>query len=701
MPSTSDPPFRCLLVANRGEIAVRVIRACATHGIRSVAVYSEADRDALHARLADHAYLIGPGPAADSYLSIPRVLDVARQAGADAIHPGYGFLSEQAAFAEACAAAGIVFVGPTPAAMRLLGDKSAARHLAAQVGVPTVPGYDGAAQDEATLTTEATRIGYPMLVKAAAGGGGRGMRVAGSADALAGALAAARREALAAFGDGTLLLERLLTDVRHIEVQVLGDHDGALVHLGERDCSVQRRHQKVVEESPAPGLSPDVRAALEDAALRIARAAGYTNAGTCEFLVSGDGQFWFIEMNARLQVEHPVTEAVTGIDLVRAQLDVAAGRPLPWRQEEIVSRGHAIECRLYAEDPAHDDLPATGRLIRFRPPAGPGLRHDVGYADGDLVPAHYDTMLGKLIAHGPDRATAIARAQAALLAYDIAGLPTNRRLLTTILDQPAFVAGTATTALLSSLPGGTGADAIAPPEALAAAVAWTLAAPTPNQGGTGSASDGWQQIGSWAIAGQGVVGYWLAGPDAMLQAVVADQEARHSWQVRVSDRAFHVTVADVQAGDVLVRPGDDRPGTPEAGRVGSATSEGAHVASAKSAAALPTRCGVAWAGQNITVILDGHHHLIRRAAPPAADARAGVGLSSRASSVVAPLPGRVVGVLVAAGDHVADRQPLIIVEAMKIESTLVAPRAGTIHAVSCGPGDAVAAGQVLVELAIP
>jgi 3-methylcrotonyl-CoA carboxylase alpha subunit len=678
MPSPGDPPFRCLLVANRGEIAARIIRACAVLGIRSAAVYSEADRDALHVRIADDAYLLGPGPAADSYLSIPRVLDAARRAGADAIHPGYGFLSEQADFAEACASAGIVFIGPTPAAMRLLGDKSAARQLAAQAGVPTVPGYDGAAQDDATLTAEAARIGYPVLVKAAAGGGGRGMRVAGTTDALPGALAAARREALAAFGDGTLLLERLLIGVRHIEVQVLGDHHGALVHLGERDCSVQRRHQKVVEESPAPGLSPVVRAALGDAALRIARDAAYTNAGTCEFLMAGDGQFWFIEMNARLQVEHPVTEAVTGIDLVCAQIEVAAGRPLTWGQDDVVSRGHAIECRLYAEDPDRDDLPATGRLVRFRPPAGPGLRHDVGYADGDVVPAFYDTMLGKLIAHGPDRTTAIARAKAALEQYDIAGLPTNRRLLTTILDQPAFSAGTATTDLLATLPDVAGTDRMAPPEALAAAAAWELAAPTPYPDVAGAASEGWPEPGAWAIAGQGIVGYWLAGPDAVPLAVVADRVAGHVWQVRVGDLTFLVTVADAPAGDVLVRPREE--------------------AQVESAAGQPTRCRMARIGHDITVHIAGHVYAVRRAGPPAADARRDAGVSSGASSVIAPLPGRVVAVLVAAGGHVAERQPLIIVEAMKIESTLVAPRAGTILTITCAPGDAVAAGQVLVEL---
>jgi 3-methylcrotonyl-CoA carboxylase alpha subunit len=504
------------------------------------------------------------------------------------------------------------------------------------------------------------------------------MRVAGTADAVSDALAAARREAVAAFGDGTLLLERLLTDVRHIEVQVLGDHHGAVVHFGERDCSVQRRHQKVVEESPAPGLSAAVRAALGDAALRIARAAGYTNAGTCEFLVDGAGQFWFIEMNARLQVEHPVTEAVTGIDLVRAQLAIAAGRPLPWRQDEIVQRGHAIECRLYAEDPERGDIPTTGRLARFHPPVGPGLRHDVGYGDGDDVPPFYDTMLGKLIAAGPDRDTAIRRARAALDAYAIVGLPTNRRLLATILEHPAFVAGGATTDLLAAIagtPGPAHPHTPAPPEVLAAAVAWDVASSSRTEAVGGSSS------GSWAIAGQGIVGFWLADPDGEPQAVTASREDRHAWRVGVAGETFLVTVADARSGDVLVRPA--APPEPDV------------------VPGWPRRYRLARTERDITTLVAGRAFSVRCAPPPSADARPGAGVTTGASSIIAPLPGRVVAVLVAAGDRVAERQPVVIIEAMKIESTLAAPRAGTIQAVHARPGDAVAAGHLLVELAVP
>jgi 3-methylcrotonyl-CoA carboxylase alpha subunit len=673
----SAPLFASVLIANRGEIAARTIRACAELGIRSVAVYSEADRDALHVRLADDAQLIGPGPAAESYLSISRIIAAARAAGAQAIHPGYGFLSEQADFAEACSTAGIVFVGPSPAAMRLLGDKAAARKLAVQVGVPTVPGYHGDDQDDATLTTEAARIGYPLLVKAAAGGGGRGMRVAQRPDELLEALAAARRESLAAFGNDTLLLERLLVDVRHIEVQILGDQHGALVSLGERDCSVQRRHQKVIEECPAPGLAASVRAALAHAALRIARAAAYTNAGTCEFLVAADGQFWFIEMNARLQVEHPVTELVTGIDLVGAQFEIAAGRPLPWRQDEIRMQGHAIECRIYAEDPAQDGLPATGQLVRFRPPGGPGLRHDLGYADGDDVPPFYDTMLGKLIAHGPDRGTAITRARAALDQYDIAGLPTNRALLTAILDHPVFVDGAPPTDWLAGmgavLRADIAPDSAPPPQVLAAAVAWTLA--LQSVGPVAGAGSG---LGDWRIAGQGVLMHWLTGSDSRMHATVTDREGRHVWRVSEGEADYLATVADVQNGAVLVRlPAGD----------GAETSQDR-----------VWRCQVHRRQHHIHVRLDGQHYTVRRAPPPSAEARPATAAEHGAAAVVAPLPGKVVAVLVTVGEAVTLRQPLIVVEAMKIESTLLAPRAGTVRAVHAEPGQAVKGGQVLVEL---
>jgi 3-methylcrotonyl-CoA carboxylase alpha subunit len=666
------PPFERVLIANRGEIAVRVIGACAELGIRSIAVYSEADRGALHTRLADEAVAIGPAPAGESYLSSERIVEAARASGAQAIHPGYGFLAENAAFAEACAAAGLTFVGPGPEAMRLLGDKAAARRLAAAEGVPTVPGYDGPDQDDATLAREAQRIGVPLMVKAASGGGGRGMREVTTLADLPEALAAARREASAAFGDDTLILERLVTGARHVEVQVLGDSFGSLIHLGERDCSVQRRHQKVVEESPGPVVSPELRAALGAAALRVSRAAGYTNAGTCEFLLDSDGQFWFIEMNARLQVEHPVTELVTGFDLVRAQFEIAAGWPLRWRQEDVRLQGHAVECRLYAEDPVRQDQPSPGRITRIRPPLGPGLRHDLGYADGDVVPPFYDTMFGKMIAYGEDRASAIRRARAAIDSYVVEGIPTNRPLLAWILDHPTFRDGQAATGFLGEARPETEAAPATPPEAMAAAVAYDLAAPAESDDGTGRAS-----LGDWRIAGQGIVTFWQAGPDAAPAAIGADRMGPTSWQIGVLGRRCVVEIADIGAGLVLVReagPGDG-------------------------VAPPPTRCRVTRLSDALTVETDGSVHRVRRAAPPdtsAGPARSGAGGLSLPQ---APLPGRVVRIAVAAGDAIRERETLVVVEAMKIETAIVAPRDGIVAAVLCAVGEAVAGGQVLVELA--
>jgi 3-methylcrotonyl-CoA carboxylase alpha subunit len=660
-----------VLIANRGEIAVRVIRACAELGIRSVAVFSEADRDALHVRLADEAVPIGPAPARESYLSIDRIVEAARATGAQAIHPGYGFLAENAELAEACAAAGITFVGPSPEAMRLLGDKAAARKLAAAHAVPIVPGYDGSAQDDVTLAAEAERIGLPLMVKAVAGGGGRGMRVVTTMAELSEALAAARREAGAAFGDETLILERLVVGARHVEVQVLGDNYGNLIHLGERDCSVQRRHQKVIEESPAPSVSPEQRQALGEAALTVARATGYASAGTCEFLLDASGRFWFIEMNARLQVEHPVTELVTGFDLVRAQVEIAAGRALRWRQDDVHLRGHAIECRLYAEDPAHDDRPSPGRITRIRPPTGPGLRHDLGYADGDVVPPYYDTMFGKLIAYGEDRASAISRARAALDRYVIEGIPTNRPLLTWILDHPTFRSGQTTTAFLGESRPTPEPEQEVPDAALAVAVAYDLTAPVEAAGGDGLAS-----LGEWRIGGQGVVSFWLAGDDAPI-AVVADRDGQASWRISLPGQRFLAVVADVGAGLVQVRP--DQPSDEPGDR--------------------PTRCQVARVADALAVTVGGRTYQVRRA--PAPDSQAGPtrGGSGGLAALQAPLPGRVVRIAVSAGNAVRERETLVVVEAMKIETAITAPRDGVVAAVLCAVGEAVAGGQVLVELA--
>ena len=429
--------FSKILIANRGEIACRVMRTCRDMGVSTVAVYSEVDAQAPHVTAADAAVAIGPAPAAESYLNIPVVVDAARQSGADAVHPGYGFLSENADFAEACAAAGLTFIGPPARVIRQMGSKTAARQTVAAAGVPVVPGELPASQSTGDLAAAVRHVGLPALLKASAGGGGKGMRVVRAASESADAVEAARREAMRAFGDGTLYVERLIERARHIEVQILADRQGQVVHLFERDCTLQRRHQKVFEEAPAPRLAPAVRDRMTTAAVAAARAVGYENAGTIEFLLEGEGdaaQFYFLEMNTRLQVEHPVTEAITGIDLVRAQILVAAGEPLPFRQDEIASRGHAIECRIYAEDPKRL-LPQSGTLLRYREPAGPGLRIDSGVTEGQTVTVHYDPLLAKLIAAGETREEALARAHDALGRYEILGLRHNAGFLRALIAR--------------------------------------------------------------------------------------------------------------------------------------------------------------------------------------------------------------------------------------------------------------------------
>jgi acetyl-CoA carboxylase biotin carboxylase subunit len=448
-----------LLVANRGEIAVRIIRACRELGIESVAVYSEVDARARHVAAADLAVAIGPAPAAESYLSIARLLEAARSTTADAVHPGYGFLSENAAFAAGCVEAGLIFVGPPAAVIAKMGSKIDARRLVAAAGVPVVPGETPEDQSDRSLRQAVERIGLPALIKASAGGGGKGMRTIREGGEIDGAIQAARRESAAAFGDGTLYVERLVEQPRHVEVQIFGDAHGQVVHLFDRDCSMQRRHQKVIEESPSPALTPRLRARITEAAIAAARAAQYRNAGTVEFLVdltgpaqhrgpSTDTPFYFLEMNTRLQVEHAVTEQVTGVDLVRAQLLVADGQPLPWSQDEIGQRGHAIEARIYAEDPAQGFLPQAGRLLGYREPHWPGVRIDSGVAEGAEVSIYYDPMIAKVIATAESRDLAIARLTAALREFWIEGVRTNVPFLITLLEHPAFRAGAVDTAFL-------------------------------------------------------------------------------------------------------------------------------------------------------------------------------------------------------------------------------------------------------------
>lgn len=439
-----------LLIANRGEIAVRIIRAARELGLRTVAVYSTADRQALHTRLADEAYDIGPPEPTESYLNSARLLEVARACKADAVHPGYGFLSENAAFAEDCQRAGLTFVGPSAHAIRQMGSKIVSKEIAKRAGVPIIPSYHAA--DAAHLAQEAPqvaeRLGYPILVKASAGGGGKGMRIVERPAALLPALEAGAREAYQAFGDATLMLEKYIAHPRHVEIQILCDHFGTRVHLFERECSIQRRHQKIIEETPSPAVTPDLRQRMTAAALRLAAAVDYTSVGTLEFLLAPDGAFYFLEMNTRLQVEHPITEMVTGVDLVHQQIRVAGGEPLAFTQDQLVQRGHAIECRLYAEDPAQGFLPATGRIAVLREPYGPGRRIDSGIVVHDQVTPYYDPILAKLVSYGQNRAEAIVRMQALLREYTVLGVVTNRQFLLEVIASQSFGNGDTDTAFL-------------------------------------------------------------------------------------------------------------------------------------------------------------------------------------------------------------------------------------------------------------
>ena len=443
--------FERILIANRGEIAVRIVRACREMGIESVVVYSDVDRRALYVRKADYAYHIGPAQASESYLNIQKILDVARRSGAQAIHPGYGFLSENAGFARACERAGVKFVGPTASAMEMMGSKTRARQNMKKAGVPFVPGTEKGIESFEAAERMADQIGYPVMLKAAAGGGGKGMRAVYSAKELRSALDSAQSEAQRAFGDNEVYIEKLIVNPRHIEVQILADEHGNCVYLGERECSVQRRHQKVLEESPSPIVDPEMRRRMGEVAVRVAKASGYTNAGTVEFLVDENKNFYFLEMNTRLQVEHPVTELVTGLDLVQLQFRIAAGEPLPFKQEDINIRGHAIECRVYAEDPDNNFFPSPGQITRLISPSGPGIRRDSGMYEGWTVPLEYDPLLAKLIGYGTTREDAIRRLQRALYEYFVGGIKTNIPLFRRILRDEDFRAGRIHTGFLDRL----------------------------------------------------------------------------------------------------------------------------------------------------------------------------------------------------------------------------------------------------------
>ena len=496
-----------LLIANRGEIAVRICRAAHELGLRTVAVYSEADREALHVRVADEAYELGPPEPLQSYLHQDRLLAIARESGADAVHPGYGFLSENASFAAACTDAGLIFVGPSPDAMRRMGSKIESKAIAEQAKVPVIPGYS--AGDGATFRQhapgEAERLGYPILVKASAGGGGKGMRIVEAPGDLQSALDAGAREAQQAFGDATLMLETYITQPRHVEIQVLGDQHGHLVHLYERECSIQRRHQKIIEETPSTAVTPDVREAMAAAAIRLASAVNYTGAGTVEFILGPDGQFYFLEMNTRLQVEHPITELVTGIDLVHQQLRIARGEPIAFGQGDIIQRGHAIECRLYAEDPARGFIPATGKIAVLREPHGPGRRIDSGILAHTEVTPYYDPILCKLVSYGYDRHEAILRMQSLLREYTLLGVTTNRQFLLDVLESKPFADGDTDTSFIDRHFPDWQPDASIPTEIRAIAAVGEMLYRSGHTAATAAVSEAlpspWQRRDGWRIGG--------------------------------------------------------------------------------------------------------------------------------------------------------------------------------------------------------
>ena len=649
--------FSKLLVANRGEISVRIIRACRELGIATVAVYSEADENAMHRRLADESYLLGPAPAAESYLNVERITEAIKESGVEAVHPGYGFLSESAAFARAVEETGAVWVGPPPEAMDLVGDKVRAKELAEKAGVPTVPGYSGGDQDEARLSKEAGRIGYPVLVKASAGGGGRGMRSVARSEDFEEAVRGAKREAESSFGDPTVFLEKLVENPRHVEVQVVGDHNGNVVHLYERDCSIQRRHQKVVEEAPSPALDAGLREKICGAAVRLATEAGYRNAGTVEFLLDGE-DFYFLEMNARLQVEHPVTEFVTGLDLVHLQLAVAAGEPLP-DQEEVTLRGSAIEVRIYAEDP-ETSLPAGGKLQAFVPPEGPGIRNDAGVETGDEVSLNYDSMISKLIVSAPDRETAVLRLRQGLRDYTVLGVPTNLPLLRRIAGNPFFAAGDTTTGFLEEhgISGKPVDQGRVPRKAVLLAAAGDLHTPR-------------------------------AGPEPFTAGLWRPLGASRLWY-SVNGKAYLVEAKRAGGGRMRLRTED----------VGTVV-ENVFVENGRLRATVdgePVGCGFAADDVGVYVALDGAEYRLAKPEPPGVDDAGPGGSDSGRTSLTSPMPGTVVSVLVEEGEEVEEGQLLLVLEAMKMEQQVIAPYAGAVRALPYGEGDLVAGGAILVEI---
>jgi 3-methylcrotonyl-CoA carboxylase alpha subunit len=653
--------FRTLLIANRGEIACRVIRTARAMGLRTVAVYSEADRDAMHVALADEAVLLGPARARDSYLNVERLIEAARKTGAEAVHPGYGFLSENAEFAQACLTAGLVFVGPTAGMMTAMGSKSGSKALMEKAGVPLVPGYHGEAQDETTLSRAAERIGFPILVKASAGGGGRGMRIVRSSAELGPAIVSAKREAKAAFGDDTMLIEKFVENPRHIEVQVIGDSHGNLLSLFERECTLQRRHQKVIEEAPSPTLNPAQRETVCAAARRAAAAVNYVGAGTIEFVSDGKDVF-FIEMNTRLQVEHPVTELITGIDLVEWQLRVAFGEKLPLRQDEIRLNGHAIEARIYAENPSKNFMPSVGRISTWRlPDATGGLRIDAGYRQGDTVSPYYDAMLAKMIAWAPTRDAAIERLNRGLDDSDVRGIVTNIPFLSALMTHPKVRANAIDTGFIERELTSLTAASVAPGELeLCAAVAAIVDGE--RQATERDANSPWQTFG-WMPVGRRQRSFAFRVSHGPEQKITLNYGSGPSTLV-IGERELAFAMAPREGGFDLTLDG------------------------IKSA---------------VAAVVEGHELYLRTrngrfelhwVDPFGGETEEHVG----EDKIAAPLPGTVVAVLAEEGATLEKGAAILTLEVMKMEQTLRAPFAGVLKAIKCKVGDIVQEGVELAEV---
>jgi 3-methylcrotonyl-CoA carboxylase alpha subunit len=655
--------FHKLLIANRGEIACRIMRTAKRMGLRTVAVYSDADRDAVHVGLADESVPIGPPPAKDSYLRVDAIIEAARRTYAEAIHPGYGFLSENADFAQACETAGLIFVGPAAETIRLMGSKSAAKALMESAGVPVVPGYHGDDQSLATLQEAADRIGYPVLVKASAGGGGRGMRVVANAGELPEAVAGAQRESSAAFGDDRLLLEKYLAKPRHIEVQVFGDTHGNVVSLLERECTLQRRHQKVVEEAPAISLTPERRAEIGAAARAAAGAVNYVNAGTVEFIADAVG-FHFIEMNTRLQVEHPVTEMITGLDLVEWQLRIAFGERLPLPQDKIVANGHAVEARIYAEDADKGFLPSIGRITRWNePPASDGVRVDTGFRAGDTITPYYDALLAKLIVWDTDRAQALDRMAQALNAFEIAGVTTNIEFLEALVSHPQVRSGEIDTGFiereLSTL---TAARPLSAQEMAAASAAVLLREQDDDDAVADPAPSPWNRADGWMMAGRRRRRLSFRRGAARHDAVSGSGRDGLTMEYgEANDPLSYIARAD---GRIDVSIGD-----------------------------LKETVSAAWIGRDLELGTPRGRRRLAWIDPFAAQ----LGAADAASRLVAPMPGTVTRILVEPGTDVPRGTPLIVIEAMKMEHTLRAPADGHLKALKCAVGDVVQEGAELAD----